>query len=295
MIVEKHRVARRLIVSADDFGLSAGVNAGIMRAHREGILTNASLMVNGVACAEAVELARATPTLGVGLHLVLLQGKAALAPHDIPALVDGSGMFRNNPVAVGLRYFFTPGVRAHLEREVCAQLEKFLATGVPLSHVDGHLNIHMHPTILGILLRVAPRYGIRALRLPREPLDVSLRLDGRHRARKRIEAATFGRLVAFAQPRLAAHGIRHPDHLFGLHQSGHMTERYVLGVIDALPPGVTEIYSHASHPDAETQRWRPADYESEAELAALTSVRVRAALEAAGIERINYRDLTSST
>jgi hopanoid biosynthesis associated protein HpnK len=283
-----HSLPRRLIVSADDFGLSPGVNAGIIRAHRDGILSDASLMVNGAAVDEAVELARATPTLSVGLHLVLVQGRATTPPREISGLVDAAGMFRNNSVAVGVRYFFTPGVRAQLEREICAQLEKYLRTGLTLSHVDGHLNIHMHPTMLGILVRVAERYGIRAMRLPREPLGVSLRLDGRSRLRKTVEAVIFRALAAFAMPRLQAHGIRYPDQMFGLHQSGHVTEPYLLGILDALSPGVTEIYSHASLIDAEAHRWRPADYESEAELAALTSPRVRAALSEKQITLTSY-------
>ena len=250
-------------------------------------------MVNGAACAPAVELARATPSLAVGLHLVLLQGRATLPPVQLPGLVDPDGMFRTHPVAVGLRYFFTPGLRAQIEGEVRAQVERFLATGLELCHVDGHLNIHMHPTVLGILVRLAPQYGIRAVRLPREPVGVSLRLDRRAALRKVGETLAFRGLIRYAAPRLAAAGIRHPDQMFGLHQSGHMTETYLTGVLAALPPGVTEIYSHAAHVDAEARRWRPADYESEAELAALTGERVRAALRAGGIERISYRQLVA--
>jgi hopanoid biosynthesis associated protein HpnK len=282
---------RRLIVSADDFGLSPGVNAGILTAHRDGILTNASLMVSGAACAEAVALARATPTLSVGLHLVLVQGRASALAAAVPDLVDGRGMFRNHPVVTGFRYFFQPRLREQIEREVRAQLEAFAATGLPLSHVDGHLNIHMHPTVLAILLDLAPQFGIRAMRLPREPLALSLRLDGHARARKVLESVTFRALVAHARPRLAAHGLRHPDQMFGLHQSGHLTEDYLLGLLDALPAGVTEVYSHAAVLDDEARRWRPADYESDAERLALTSPRVRAALERGGIEPISYRAL----
>lgn len=282
-----------MILSADDFGLSPGVNAGIIAAHRNGILTNASLMVTASACPEAVALARANPTLGVGLHLVLVQGHAAAAA-DVPMLVNGSGMFRNQPALNGLRYFFMPGIRRQLECEIRAQLEAFRRTGLPLSHVDGHLNIHMHPTVLGILLRLAREYDIRAMRLPREPVRVSLRLDGRQRLRKLTEAAVFRCLTRYAQPRLAAHGVHHPDQMFGLHQSGHMTEPYLLGLVAAVPRGITEIYCHAAKLDAEARRWRPADYESEEELAALQSLPVRAALETAGIERISYRELTSS-
>ena len=228
------------------------------------------------------------------MHLVLVQGRATAARNEVPALVDATGMFGQNSVISGLRYFFTPGIRAQIEREVRAQLEKFVRTGLILSHVDGHLNIHMHPTVLGMLLELAPAYGIRALRLPREPLAISLRLDRRAWLRKLVEAVTFRGLLAYARPRVAARGLRYPDQMFGLHQSGHVIEPYVLGVLAALPAGVTEIYCHAAVVDAEARRWRPADYESAAELAAMTSPRVRAALAAGHIQRISYRDLGST-
>jgi len=284
---------RRVIFSADDFGLSHGVNAGIIDAHRHGILTNASLMVNGVAFDEAVDLARQWPTLGVGLHLVLVQGRATCAPSMIPGLADAQGMFRRHPVSAGLRYFFTPGLGAQLRREICAQLDRFRATGLPLSHVDGHLNIHMHPSVLAILLDVAPEYGIRALRLPREPIAITLALDAGERLRKTVEAMTFRRLTDWAAPRITARGLFVPDQIFGLHHSGHMTEAHILGLIERLPPGVTEIYTHASIVDDEARRWRPPNYECESELDALKSVRVRDALEKHGIERASYLGLAA--
>jgi len=283
--------ARRLIVAADDFGLSAGVNAGILRAHREGILGDASLMVNGQAFADAVALARATPTLSVGLHLMLVQGHAALPAAEIPLLADADGRFTDAPVAAGMRYFFTPGVRAQLRREITAQLEKFSATGLPLSHVDGHLTIHAHPVVLGILIDLRERYGIRAMRLPREPLAPALRYDRRHVLRKLFEGASFTALSRWARPRLARAGVRHPERMFGLHQTGHVSEDYLLAVLAGLPPGVNEIYCHPAVLDDEARRWRPADYASEQELAALTSPRVREAIERAGIELITYRVL----
>jgi hopanoid biosynthesis associated protein HpnK len=287
-------VRKRLIVSGDDFGLSPGTNFGIIKAHRDGILTNASLMANGSAFAEAVELARATPSLSVGLHLVLVQGRAVSAPRDIPDLVDDAGVFRNNAVTAGFHYFFARRLREQIEREIGAQLDKYLDTGLLLSHVDGHLNIHMHPSVLAILLKLASRYGIRAMRLPREPWRISLRLDRRERRRKLLEALIFRNLTRFARPRLAARGICHPDQIFGLHQSGHVTEPYLLGVLQHLPPGITEVYGHPALVDAEARRWRPAEYESEAEVAAFTSARVRAAMPAADIELASYGDLSSS-
>lgn len=287
------RSARQLIVAADDFGMSAAVNAGIIRAHREGFLTDASLMVNGHGFADAVALARAHPTLSVGLHLVLVQGHAVTPAVEIPTLVDDHGMFGYNAPWTGLRYFVTPGARAQLRREITAQLDKFVATGLPLSHLDGHMTIHMHPSVLAILLELAPRYGIRALRLPREPLRPALRFDRRHLARKLFEGVTFAALSRYALPRLAAAGIRHPDRMFGMHQSGHVSEAYLLHLAPRLTTGVTEIYCHAGLWDDEARRWRPADYDPEGELAAVSSPRVRAALQAAGVAFITYRDLAS--
>lgn len=283
--------AAQLILAADDFGMSEGVNAGIIRAHHDGILTDTSLMVNGRAFDHAVELARANPTLCVGLHLVLVQGYAVTPASQIPLLVDRNGLFGHNAPWTGLRYFVTPGARAQLRREIAAQLDKFAATGLPLSHIDGHLTIHMHPSVLAILLDLAPRYGIRAMRLPREPLRPALRFDRRHLARKLFEATAFTALSRRARPRLAAAGIRHPDRMFGMHQTGHVSETYLLDIVRQLTPGVTEIYCHAGLWDEESRRWRPADYEPEAELAAVSSPRVRAALDAAGVALTTYRDL----
>lgn len=282
----------RLIISADDFGMSAGINAAVLRAHRDGVLTEAGLMVTGRGAADAVALARGAPSLGVGLHLVLVQGHAAAPAAELPGLTDAQGRFGDHPTWAGLRYFFTPGVRAQLRREIRAQLEAFRATGLPLSHVDGHLTIHLHPAVLGILVEAAATYGIRAVRLPRDPLGPALRYDRRHAGRKLFEATAFTLLSRFARRRLAAAGIRHADTVFGLHQTGHVTENYLLDLLPRLRPGVTEIYCHAGVPDDESRRWRPANYEDEAELAALCSPRVRAALAAAGVELIGYQGLT---
>jgi hopanoid biosynthesis associated protein HpnK len=283
--------ARRLIVSADDFGMSAGVNAGIIRAHTDGILGDASLMVTGAAVDEAVALARAHPRLQVGLHLVLVQGTAAAPPAAVAPLVDTAGHFTARPIAAGMRYFFSPAARAALRREITAQLEAFAATGLPLAHVDGHLTIHMHPVVLDVLLELRTRFGIRAVRLPREPLAQALRYDRRHLFRKLFEATAFDALARWGVPRLARAGVRHPDRVYGLHQTGHVSEDYVLSVIAELPPGVSELYCHPALVDAEARRWRPREYASEQELAALTSGRVRAALARAGVELITYADL----
>src|SRR5476651_179454 len=137
---------RRLIVNADDFGLSKSVNEAVVRAHRDGILTTASLMVNEPGFDEAVKLAKENPKLGVGLHLTLLVGHSALPPGKIPGLVDSRGEFGNNPFTGGLNYFFKGNLREQLRAEIHVQFEKFYSTGLKLDHVNGHLHFHLHPT-----------------------------------------------------------------------------------------------------------------------------------------------------
>ncbi len=273
--------------------MSPGINAGILQAHRDGVLTDAGLMVNGGAVDEAVAMASDTPSLSVGLHLVLVQGCATSPPREIPDLVDDTGHFGTNPIACGVRYFFQPRIRAQLEREIRAQLEKFLATGLDLSHVDGHLNIHMHPAVLPILIDLSEEFGIGAARLSREPLLPALRYDRSHLCRKTFEAVTFHAVGAYAESRLLTASIRHTGNMIGLHQTGHIDEDYLLHVLAELPAGVSEIYCHAGHIDKEAARWRPANYRSDAELAALTSPRVRDALTKLGIELTNYRELSN--
>jgi hopanoid biosynthesis associated protein HpnK len=286
--------ARRLIVSGDDFGVAAEVNAGIIRAHRDGILGQTSLMVTGDAADEAVALARAHPTLAVGLHLVLAQGRPAARPDAIPSLVGRGGAFRDTPIRNGLRYAWTSlraAGRAELAREVEAQLDAFARTGLALAHVDGHLNMHLHPMVLPILVKLAPRYGITAMRVSREGLGAALAYDRRHAARKCFEGLAFHALAAYATPRLRAAGIASTDRVYGMHQTGHVDEAYLLHVIATLPPGTSEIYAHPSSGRAAAMAGHQPGYDHAGEVAGLTSPRVRAALDAAGVELTTYRDL----
>ncbi len=282
--------ARKLLVSGDDFGAAPEVNAGIIRAHRDGILTSTSLMVTGAACEEAVALARAHPRLTVGLHLVLAQARPAAPPGQIPELVRADGAFGDRPILNGLRYAWAYCRRrglSQLVREVDAQLAAFAATGLPLAHVDGHLNMHLHPMILPILLELAPGYGIRAMRLSREDLGAALRYDRRHAARKVFEGLVFHTLAAYAAPRLRRAGILTADRVYGMHQTGHVDEAYLLALIPTLPPGVSEVYCHpaAGEPPA-LARYQPG-YDHQGEVDALVSPRVRAAVDAAGVELVN--------
>ena len=289
---------RLLIVTGDDFGVAPEVNAGVVEAHRRGILTSTSLMVTGAAAADAVRLAREHPSLAVGLHLVLVQGRPASPPAEIPLLAGAGGCFRDQPVLTGLRYaaaWARRDGRAQLAREVAAQLDAFERTGLPLAHVDGHCNMHLHPMVLPILLELAERRGVRAMRLTRDPVLPALRLDGSHALRKVGEGMVFGALARWAAPRLAAAGIATTDRVLGMHQTGRVREAHLLAMLQDLPRGTTEIYCHpATAPPAALARHQRG-YRGAEEIAALTSPRVRAALEAEGIRLASYRDLPGAS
>jgi hopanoid biosynthesis associated protein HpnK len=275
--VEDHR--SRLIVNADDFGRSREINEAVLRAHRDGILTTASLMVNGDAFEEAVALARQHPSLGVGLHLTLVCGRAALPHRAIPGLVSEDGQFSDDPVRTGLRFFFQRSLRSSLRREMAAQVEKFRRTGLPLDHVNGHLNLHLHPTVFEILLRHAQEWGIDRVRLTRDPLRLNLRLAQGRWCYRLSHALIFGLLSRWAEPALARRNIRYTPRVFGLLQTGELDEGYLVKLLRHLPSGDSELYSH------------PSLHEFKHEMDALLSPAVRRLVQECQIKLIRYRDL----
>jgi hopanoid biosynthesis associated protein HpnK len=288
---------RLLIVTGDDFGAAREVNDGIVAAHRGGILTSASLMVTGAAVEDAVRLARAHPDLAVGLHLVLVQGRPAAPPAEIPLLVRPDGLFRDQPIATGLRYAATclrRDGRTQLGREIAAQFDAFERTGLSLAHVDGHCNMHMHPMVLPLVLEQAARRGVRGLRLTRDPIFPALRLDPAHAWRKVGEGVVFGALGRWAAPRLGAAGIATTDRVLGMHQTGRLSEARLLAMVRGLAPGTTEIYCHPATATAPVLAPYQQGYRGTDEIAALTSATVRAAIEAGGIRLGRYGDLSSA-
>jgi hopanoid biosynthesis associated protein HpnK len=230
---------KRLIVTADDFGAAHEVNEAVERAHHDGILTAASLMVTGDAADDAVARAKAVPSLGVGLHVVLVEGRPALPPEQLPDLVDSSGQFRTNMVRTALDIFTKPAARAQLRAEVEAQFMRFAATGLSLDHVNAHKHFHLHPTIASTILSVGRRYGMKAIRAPIEPGDVL----------NRIERGSGGFDIARPWAALVRHRMRRagllvPDRVFGLAWSGALDTRRLRGLVEHLPDGLTEIYAH---------------------------------------------------
>ena len=279
---EKH-----LIVNGDDFGYSREVNAGIIRAHREGILTSTSLMVADAARDEAAALAKENPQLDVGLHLVLCMGRSVLPATEIAPLVDASGRFSNYPTLSGMRYFFTPGIRARLKAECRAQIELHLKLIGYLNHIDGHLNFHVHPAIAPVLIELAHEYQVPCIRIPSEPTFTTLALSRERAAAKLLEAAIFRTLSRRARRMAAERGIKSTDRLFGLHQTHHITEEYVLGVMERMRDGLTEFYFHPAMDIGGT----PPAPSSQIETEVLISAPVRDAIRSRGIELTTFRDI----
>ena len=232
---------KNLILTADDFGAAARVNEAVERAHNEGVLSAASLMVSGAAANDAVRRAKAMPGLRVGLHLVLVDGKPVLPAAAVPDLVDGAGNFRNDMARAGAAMFFLPRVRAQLAREIEAQFAAFAATGLALDHVNAHKHFHLHPTIAELLIEIGRGFGVKGVRLPLEPQSVLARIESHRVSAAVVLTAPFARRL---RRRFAAAGMAVPDQVFGLAWSGAMTAKRLKGLIAHLPEGLSELYLH---------------------------------------------------
>ncbi|MHB1529767.1 MAG: hopanoid biosynthesis-associated protein HpnK [Acidiferrobacteraceae bacterium] len=274
---------RRVIITADDFGLALAVNEAVEIAHCKGVLAGASLMMGEAATEDAVARAKRLPSLRVGLHVVVVDGRPVLSPERIPGLVGADGRFDDRLLRAGLRFFCLPRVRRQLDAEIRAQFEAFRATGLKLDHVNAHKHMHLHPTIVGMILRIGRDYGMGAMRLPYEP---HFKTRGH-----RVESVLMAPWIALLRWRLRRAGVRFNEFVFGLSASGSMTEEIFLHILHRLPSGVSEIYFHPAtqnHPDSGLPM---AVTRHDAELKALISPKVRAMLEGEDFIRTGFGDL----
>jgi hopanoid biosynthesis associated protein HpnK len=265
---------KRLIVTADDFGRCLPINEAVEDAHKNGILTSASLMVGGDAREDAVARAKATPSLAVGLHATLVDGKPVLPPEQIADLLEADGRFTSRVVAIGTRIYVDRKVQAQVRAELTAQFEAYAATGLPFDHVDSHHHYHLHPTVFAILLDLAIAFGVPAIRIPYEPPLASWRARG-DRLGHRLATGLFHWRTT-RKMRIAANeaGLATNDRVFGFADSGRMDAASVAAFLDHLPDGVTELYCHPA-----THRWvdhpMPEDYRVVEEYRALIDPTVK--------------------
>ena len=254
-----------VVFTADDFGLSESVNEAVERAHRDGILNAASLMVAGPAAADAVRRARAMPSLRVGLHLVVIEGPAVLSPAAISDLVDVAGQFPSDQFRLGMKYFFRPRVRRQLAAEIHAQFAAFAATGLTLDHANAHKHMHLHPTVGRLMIGIGQGFGLRRVRVPAEPPAVLARCG----TRVGLGGHALYHWTRLLRRQVRSAGMATTDHCFGIAWTGHMTAERVRPLLAALPKGTSEIYLHPAIAQDSLMRRLMPDYEPEAELGIL--------------------------
>ncbi len=284
---------RRLIVNADDFGLTSGVNRGILQGHRDGVVTSATLMTRGARFDEAVGLAAQAPRLSVGCHVVLVDGSPVLGAGQVPSLLATT-----SPPAFRVSLVHFAGLAAlgrlnqeQIESEVTAQVRQLQATGLTVSHLDSHKHTHMFPAVLRGMLQAAQNCGVRAIRNPFEPL-VFTKIAG---WKRQFQLRILSRYRTNFRRELAEAGMKTPDGCIGIAATGGLTLETFQALLEKLPEGTWEFVSHPGYNDANLDKVRTRLRDSrERELAILTSDAAKEAIRRENIELISYRDLVES-
>lgn len=280
---------RRLIISADDFGLSEEVNEAIEIAHRDGLLSTASLMVSGPASMDAVRRARRLPDLRVGLHLVVIEGDTVLPGATIPAIATPDDRFGTSQLGLGMSYFFRPAARRALSREIEAQFRAFMASGIRLDHANAHKHMHLHPTVGRMMIETGQHYGLRHVRTPCEP-PAPLAASETHFDSP--GASALRRWCGVLRHQIARAGMTTNDSCFGLAWSGQMRAGRVAGLVPHLPQGLSELYFHpALEQNALLRRLMP-DYDQRGEFDALVSHELRDAIRRSGVALTDWTGRT---
>lgn len=278
-----------LIINADDFGLEKEINEAIVKGHRDGILTSASMMANGNAFDHAVDVASQYPQLGIGIHLTLVGGGAPVFSGTLKSsLVTEEGVFFSNYAD-----FIKKDLRGEISlqdvyNELSAQFEKIISSGVRVTHVDGHQHLHIWPRVLPLIISLCQKHHIRCIRVPEENM-----MYGKHLVNfaRFVGKAGLTALATRARYKVIKAGMVTTDHFWGMMDGGKLTEIRLLDIISHLQPGFHEIMCH---PGTDTNGlsikygW---GYEWEKELAGLTSSRVYRKIVEEQIHRIHFGDL----
>lgn len=285
---------RRLIVNADDFGFTSGVNRAIFEGHTRGIVTSSTLMASGAAFVEAVELAKTATKLSIGCHVVLIDGEPILDAERIPSLTN-SGRFRD-----GLKSFAARAIAGRIDpddiaAEATAQIRKIQAAGIAVSHFDTHKHTHLFPKTLRPLLRAAASCGVRAVR---NPFGRLLLRPGQLLARpglwtRHIQVRALSRFAGKFREAVDREGFVTPDGSLGIVVTGALDEDLFHAIARAIPQGTWEFVCHPGYNDADLQSARTRLRASrETELRVLTLAAARELLARNDIELISYRDFT---
>jgi len=280
----------RLIINADDFGLTSGVNRAIVELHRFGVLTSATLMARAGATGEAIDLALATLSLGVGCHVVLVDGEPVLPAREIPTLVDATtGRFRTSLTAFLARLMTGRICSGEIEAEAAAQIGLLQSKGIRLGHIDTHKHTHMFPGVLRPVLRAARAAGISAVRNPFEPVWAVRATAGASWARA-AEVKVLRNLQGACRRIVAEEGFTTTDGTIAVVGTGILNGTTLRSLLGQLPTGTWELVTHPGYNDADLDKVRTrlrASRETERE--ALHAIK-----EFPELELISYFTLLSS-
>jgi predicted glycoside hydrolase/deacetylase ChbG (UPF0249 family) len=284
-----------LIVNADDLGWTDGVNRGIAEAHNKGIVTSASILANGAAFARGAELARATPALGVGVHLNLSDGKPLSPPREIASLVNALGEFEGGPESLLMRMARRILRLKEIENEWEKQIQKVVDSGIQPTHLDGHKHVHMLPGLFQIVLRLAKRHGIGAVRVSHEASSLRAALSSGKKQniqvvmKQGVQARALKLLARDARALAETTGIVSADYFCGIAQTGELTVDGVAKLLQSLPEGTTEMMCHPGFADPELQKSSTRLQDSrQTEVAILTNPHIRNLVASQGIRLIDY-------
>ena len=292
---------RRLIINADDFGLTAGVNRAIVEAHTRGIVTSSTLMATGPAFEDAVRLAKQSPDLSIGCHALLIDGEPVLNSARMPTITShnaGTTRFRD-----GLKSFAARALTGRLdpdevEAETTAQIRKIQSAGLTVSHVDSHKHTHLFPAVLRPLLRAALACGVGAVRNPfgpRKPLKSSALLARPNLWTRYAEVRVLRALAGRFREAVQREGMVTPDGTLGIVVTGALDAKLFRAIAAIIPDGTWEFVCHPGYNDSDLQQANTRLRESrETELQVLTLPAARQLLEDQGIRLISYHELVST-
>jgi hopanoid biosynthesis associated protein HpnK len=273
----------RLIVHADDFGLSEAVNRAVIAAHENGIVTSTSIMAGGAAFEHAAALARSQPSLDVGVHLTLTEQRPVAA--NVPSLLDRNGELPAHATDLARRRALGKVSMADVRIELEAQIRRVLDAGVTPTHLDGHQHVHVLPGVAQVVLELARAFGIAAVRYPAERLRGYMLRDPARMKRVTEQLAVAG--LSALSPLKA---LRRSDDFVGFYFGGRLNERNLRTVLERLRPrGTTELMCHPGFDDPKS-RYGHWGYAWAEEAAALASPAIRELLAARGVRLIGYRE-----
>lgn len=285
---------RRLIINADDFGFTSGVNSAIVKAHRDGVVTSTTLMANGKAFSEVPPLAKGLPKLSIGCHVVLIDGEPVLQAEKIPSLAKG-GRFRDGLKGFAARALTRRFDATQIAAEATAQIRKIQSVGLTVSHFDTHKHTHLFPPVLRPLLRAAADCGVRAVRNPfgpRFPLRSGQLLARPNLWTRYAEVRVLRTFAAKFREAVQREGFVAPDGTLGIEVTGTLDETLFTAIATSIPEGTWEFVCHPGYNDSDLQAAKTRLRESrEIELHVLTLPSARGILEQQGVQLISYRDL----